>query len=153
MFLPELQAGGTPLDAALARAPSSALPSAPAQAAAQGGGSAAGPPTEAEGGPPEPLAEETALGAGAEGGAGAAGVGTAGVGRWRLSITVPSAQLQDALPATQLISATTRPGRDYGAAKAAFLTALPEAAFGQGPDEPISRMVSGGWVQVRYRFV
>ncbi|GIL58075.1 hypothetical protein Vafri_13263 [Volvox africanus] len=48
--------------------------------------------------------------------------------RWRLQINVPSAQISDLLPAVQLATSASRPGTDYGAAKARFLEAIQSGA-------------------------
>lgn len=44
-------------------------------------------------------------------------------------IQIPGAYLQDLLPAAQVISSTSKQGRDYGAAKGQFLSVLHEAGL------------------------
>lgn len=49
-------------------------------------------------------------------------------------INVPNAQISDLLPAVQLATSASRPGTDYGEAKARFLEAI--QVRGLPPDRP-----------------
>ena len=49
-----------------------------------------------------------------------------------LQVLVPRAQIADLLPAVQLAAAASRPGTDYGAAKARFLEAIQVGGLGGG---------------------
>lgn len=82
-----------------------------------------------------PAVSATASNAAAEGDAGEGASLASRAGRWRLSVHVPAAQVQDLLPAAQLLSAANQPGGDYGAAKASFLDSLHTRGAGLTADE------------------
>ncbi|GAX75992.1 hypothetical protein CEUSTIGMA_g3435.t1 [Chlamydomonas eustigma] len=59
----------------------------------------------------------------------------ASAGRWRIEVTVPQADVQDVLPAAQLLSTSLGPGRsgmrDYGASKGLFISSLADGSCDQ----------------------